>query len=491
MGEIDWEMEIALINGGLHSERERSLSLYEYEDFLEGKSQIGGHHGFEPVWMPDFLFDFQQSLTSWAIRKGKGAAFADCGLGKTPMQLVWAENVVRKTGKRVLIITPLAVGPQTIREGNKFGIEVRKAEPGKIHAGINVVNYERLHHFNADDFIGVVLDESSILKSFDGTRRSEITEFMRMRPYRLLCTATASPNDYIELGTSSEALGELGYTDMLGRFFKNDQNTVRPMRKHILGKNFRDPPPMNEKWRFKGHAEIPFYRWVCSWARAGRRPSDFGPFSDERFVLPDLIERQHVVTANSLADGMLFSVPAVGLKEQRNERRRTITERCERVAELCEDHDRSVIWCHLNPEGDLLEHIVKDAVQVSGKDSDDKKEEILSAFSLGQVKRLVTKQKIAGWGMNWQNCSHMTIFPSHSFEQYYQGVRRCWRFGQQNTVTVDVVTTEGEQLVLENLQRKADQSDKLFTSLVAQMQHAQRIERGTGHTKEEKIPSWL
>ena len=318
-----------------------TLLAYEFEDFLKEKTQLGGVFGFDPVWMPSFLFDFQQSLTTWAIQKGKGATFADCGLGKTAMQLVVAENVVRKTGKNVLIITPLAVGPQTIREGEKFGIECHKAVAGQLKAGISVTNYEKLHLFNPDDYAGVVLDESSILKSFDGTRRTQITEFMRMRPYRLLCTATASPNDYIELGTSSEALGELGYTDMLTRFFKNDQNTVKPMRYTGFGSPRSHAPEGGEhsdKWRFKRHAEIPFYQWVCSWARAGRRPSDFGPFSDARFQLPELIERQHLVEAKTLADGMLFSVPAVGLKEQRDERRRTITERCEKVAELVESH---------------------------------------------------------------------------------------------------------------------------------------------------------
>lgn len=468
-----------------------SLLAYELEDFLREKTQLGGFFGFDPVWMPDFLFDFQQSLTTWKLQKGRAAGFSDCGLGKTVMQQVWAENIVRKTGKNVLILAPLAVGPQTIKEGEKFGIECHKAIPGKVMSGISVTNYEKLHLFNSEDYAGVVLDESSILKSFNGKRRSEITEFMRTRPYRLLCTATASPNDYIELGTSSEALGELGYTDMLGRFFKNEQNAIKPRRYTGFGNPRGSPEVHTDKWTFKRHAEIPFYRWICSWGRAGRRPSDFGPFSDDRFQLPELIERQYLVESKTLADGFLFSIPAVGLKEQRDERRRTIKERCEKVAELVEGHESSVIWCHLNPEGDLLEKIVKDAVQVSGKDSDEKKEEILTAFSNGQIKRLITKQKIAGWGMNWQHCSHMTAFPSHSFEQYYQGVRRCWRFGQKNPVTVDIVTTEGEQSVLENLQRKALQADNLFTALVAQMQNAMGVDRGRQFKVQEEIPSWL
>ncbi len=469
---------------------ERTLREFEYQDFLHQKTQLGGNFGFSPIAMPSQLFDFQQSLVEWSLAKGRDAIFADCGLGKTPMQLTWADNVVRHTNKPVLVITPLAVGPQTIREGEKFGIECRRSAENKVLSGINVTNYERLYHFNPDDFAGVVLDESSILKSFDGKRRSEITEFMRMRPYRLLCTATASPNDYIELGTSSEALGELGYIDMLGRFFKNDQNTVKPMRKHIRGTDFRNPPDMNEKWRFKGHAEIPFWRWVCSWARAIRRPSDLG-FDDGRFTLPELIERQHLVEANTLADGMLFSVPAVGLKEQRAERKRTITERCEKVAELTDTGEPALVWCHLNPEGDLLAKTIKGAAQVSGKDSDDAKEEKFKAFISGQVRVLITKPKIGAWGLNLQHCNHVTFFPSHSFEQYYQGVRRCYRFGQTRSVRVDIVTTEGEQQVMENLQRKAKQADVMFSALVEQMNQAMKIERRQVSTGKVSLPSWL
>lgn len=456
--------------GDADNAAERVLARYEYEDFLHEKTQLGGNFGFSPIAMPSQLFDFQQSLVEWSLAKGRDAIFADCGLGKTPMQLTWADNVVRHTNKPVLVITPLAVGPQTIREGEKFGIECFKAQDGKAKAGINVTNYERLHHFSPDDFAGVVLDESSILKSFDGKRKAEITEFMRMRPYRLLCTATASPNDYIELGTSSEALGELGYIDMLGRFFKNDQGTIKPMRYTGFGAPRTNQPDggHTDKWRFKGHAEIPFWRWVCSWARAIRRPSDLG-FDDGRFVLPELIEQQHLVQANTLAPGMLFSVPAVGLKEQREERKRTIMERCEKVAELTNTGEPALVWCHLNPEGDLLAKTIKGAVQVSGKDSDDAKEEKFQAFISGQVRVLITKPKIGAWGLNLQHCNHVTFFPSHSFEQYYQGVRRCYRFGQTRPVHVDIVTTEGEQQVMENLQRKAKQADVMFSALVEQM----------------------
>src|ERR1035437_2759995 len=267
----------------------------DYKTFLDRKAQVGGDHGFDPIWLPNFLFDFQKSLVEWAVMKGRDAIFADCGLGKTPMQLVWADNVVRHENKPVLILTPLAVSAQTIQESEKFSIESARSSNGKMKAGARIIvtNYERLHYFDPQEFAGCVCDESSILKSFDGTRRKEITEFMRKLPYRLLCTATAAPNDYIELGTSSEALGELGYTDMLMRFFKNDQNTVKPMRYRHKGADFKQLDE-RAKWRFKGHAEVPFWRWVCSWARACRRPSDLG-YDDARFVLPPLVEQEHFV----------------------------------------------------------------------------------------------------------------------------------------------------------------------------------------------------
>ena len=230
-----------------------------YEQFLDEKSQIGQMDGFDPIELPDYLFDFQKSLVEWALRKGRAAIFADCGLGKTVQQLVWADNVVRKTGRPVLILTPLAVSHQTEAEANKFGIEAKRSRDGLNPKGIVITNYEKLHHFDAHEFSGCVCDESSILKNFDGTRRLEITEFMKKMRYRLLCTATAAPNDYVELGTSSEALGELGYTDMLTKFFKNEQNTVKPMR-NIRGQKAGFEP--TDKWRFKGHAEQPFWHGV-------------------------------------------------------------------------------------------------------------------------------------------------------------------------------------------------------------------------------------
>ena len=451
-----------------------------YDEFLRSLDSRGADHGFDPLFMPPSLFDFQERIVDWAVRKGRAAIFADCGLGKTIMGLTWAGNVAQKTNKPVLYMTPLAVGSQTVHEAEKFGLEATHSRDGAINGHVVVTNYEKLHLFNADDFGGAVLDESSILKSFSGARKQEITAFMRRLPYRLLQTATAAPNDYIELGTSSEALGYLGHIDMLNKFFNNDLNNSAQgrMRGEVI------------KWRLKGHAEIPFWRWVCSWSIAIRRPSDLG-FSDERFILPPLNEVEHLVNTENLRDGMLFALPAVGLKEQREERRNTVMDRCERVADLVKHDKPAIVWCHLNEEGDALEKLIPDAVQVSGSDSDDRKESRLEAFADGKARVLITKPKIGAWGLNFQHCAHVTLFPSHSFEQYYQAVRRCWRFGQKNPVRVDIVTTEGEQGVMRNLQRKADQADQMFSRLVAEMNNARSVDKKNTATKKQEIPAWL
>jgi hypothetical protein len=449
----------------------------EYAKFLASKAQIGGMAGFDPLWMPDFLFDFQRHLVDWAIRKGRAAIFADCGLGKTPMQLVWAENVVRKTNKPVLILTPLAVAAQTVREATKFHIEAVQSREGQHGNGIVVTNYERLHHFNPHDFSGVVCDESSAIKAMDGKRRDEVTEFMRTVKYRLLCTATAAPNDYVELGTSSEALGEMGQRDMITMFFKQETS------KDYLGWG-------RTKYRMKGHAETQFWRWVCSWARACRKPSDVG-FSDEGFVLPPMKEQEHIVKARTLPEGFLFDMPARDMQEERAERRRTIVERCERAAELVKHKKTAVVWCHLNDEGDLLEKLIPDSVQVSGATSDDEKEAAYDGFLTGTPRVLIIKPKIGAWGLNWQHCAHVVTFASHSYEQYYQAVRRCWRFGQKNTVKVDFVVTEGEQRVSQNLERKSEAASRMFTAMVRHMHEAISVKRDPNLIHKENVPSWL
>lgn len=452
-----------------------------YQEFLARKLQLDGDFGFVPSFMPSELFDFQAALVEWATRKGRAAIFADCGLGKTLIEMAWAENVARHTDKPVLILTPLAVAQQFVAEGEKFGIGIGRSNHGEMPSErIVVANYERLHLLDFSKFGGVVCDESSILKNFNGQRRKAITEFLRLMEYRLLATATAAPNDYIELGTSSEALGYLGHMDMLSRFFVNDQNTSHAVR-HFSG----------SEWRFKGHAEQEFWRWVSSWARAMRKPSDLG-FSDDGFDLPPLSVASHSVVSRVVQPGMLFNLPAIGVFEERQERRRTIKERCELVADLVNDTGQpAVVWCHLNDEGDLLERLIADGVQVSGKDDDDRKEAAFGSFQRGETRVLITKPKIGAWGLNWQHCNHIVTFPSHSYEQYYQAVRRCWRFGQTRPVTVDIVATEGEGNVQVNLQRKSDQADRMFTELVAHMHQGLAIGRGVAFEKSMEVPAWL
>lgn len=456
------------------------MRIMDYDDFLSKKTNEGSDHGFEPTFMPKQLFDFQKAMVEYAVRKGRAALFEDCGMGKTAQFLTWAQNVVEHTNRPVLVLTPLAVSGQTVREAEKFDIEIARSSDGAIPGKIIVTNYERLGAFKPADFAGVVCDESSILKSFDGARKAEITEFMRKVPYRLLDTATAAPNDYIELGTSSEALGYMGYMDMLNRFFKNDLNNSATRR------HYGEAP----KWRFKGHAELPFWRWVCSWARALRKPSDLG-FDDGQFVLPPLTERSHLVKTTTLADGMLFELPAADLREQREEKKRTVKERCERVAELTADSDSALVLCQLNEEADMLERIIGGAVQVAGKHSDDVKEARFLGFADGTHRVLVTKPKIGALGLNFQHCAHVVDFPSHSYEQRYQGIRRCWRFGQKRPVTHDTVHTEGELRVMENMQRKALAAERMFENLVSEMNNAIHIERRGASTKPMEIPTWL
>ena len=456
----------------------------EYQEFLDRKDrsmQNQNDVAFSGFDISKKLYDFQRELTLWSLKKERSAIFADCGLGKTFMQLVWADCIADHTGGKVLIITPLAVSFQTVREGEKFGIEVINRRTG-IHQGdrIVVTNYERLHYFDTNDFLGVVCDESSILKNFDGETRKSVTEFMRKTPYRLLCTATAAPNDYMELGTASEALGEMGFVDMLSMFFKKIEKTLSRKDEHRGG-----------VYRFRGHSEKAFWRWICSWARAMRKPSDFG-FDDGEFRLPPLNVREHIVSARQKADGMLFDVPAINLHEQRDELRRTINERCELAADLINTHHHpAVAWCHLNDEGHMLERLIPGSVEVEGSDSDEFKEEAFMGFARGDVRVIVSKPTIAGFGLNWQHCAHQTFFPSHSYEQYYQAVRRCWRFGQKKPVEIDLVTTEGEIGVSQNIKRKAIDMKKMFSMLVQYMNDEINITRSEIFPQKMEAPEWL
>lgn len=477
----------------------------DYAAFLDRKTHAGAMSGFRPTFDCEKLFDFQRALVGWAVQIGRGAVLADCGLGKTPMQLAWAQNVVQHTNGRVLILTPLAVGAQTVAEGEKFGVACARSRDGawRDMDRIIVTNYEKLHLFSASDFAGVVCDESSILKHFRGVTQQQVTRWLTKVPYRLLATATAAPNDYIELGTSSEALGYLGYSDMLSRFFRQAEGTtfhrLHEMKKrHDINADAALADKMERmsyrvgqtgQWRLKGHAVTPFWQWVASWARACRKPSDLG-FSDDGFVLPPMTEREHVVIAKQPRAGMLFEIPATTLDEEREERRRTLGERVERAAALVAHDKPAVVWCHMNAEGNALERAIPSAIQIAGSDSDEAKEERYAAFQSGQARVLIIKPKIGAWGLNWQHCAHVVTFASHSYEQYYQSIRRCWRFGQQSPVTVDIIYTEGEQRVRENMSRKARAADYMFAELVTHMNAAMRVDRAR-HQETIEVPTWL
>jgi|LakMenEpi03Aug12_release.lakeMendotaPanAssembly.Ray.scaffolds.fasta_scaffold51826_3 hypothetical protein len=470
-----------------------------YETFIDRKSQLAGNFGFDPIWMPDEAFDFQRHLIEWICRKGRGAVFADCGLGKTLMQLTWCENVHRKTGKPVLLLTPLAVGAQTVKEAERFGMHAARSFDGKVSAPITVANYEKLHLFDPSDYAGVCCDESSILKHVKGATQKAVTRFTNKMAYRSLWTATAAPNDFTELGTSSEALGELNHSEMLKMFFKQmDQKGCDAYEKKIerlekqsnhFGKlSFRVSQVING-WRLKGHAHEHFWRWVASWSRACRKPSDLG-FSDEGYFLPELIEREHVFAPNRPPDGMLFTMPAFGLAEERDERKRTLKERCEAAANLVNHDQPAVVWCHYNEEGDTLERIIPNSIQVAGRHTDEQKESAYEGFADGTHRVLIVKPKIGAWGLNWQHCNHVVTFASHSYEQYYQSVRRCYRFGQKRPVTVDIIASEGEVRVKDNMARKAAQADEMFAQLVANMHRAIIENRNIKHVKP-KLPSFI
>lgn len=455
-----------------------TIDIQAYRNFVEAKTHLAGEFGFSPVYENPHCHDFQELLIEWALRQGRSATFADCGLGKTLMQLVWAENVHRKTGLPVLILAPLSVSSQTVEEAEKFGIEAVRSADGKWPkgAGIITTNYERLHYFDASDFGGVVCDESSILKNFEGATRSAITDFMRKVKYRSMYTATPSPNDYTELGTSSEALGDMPYMDMLQTYFQSNDNTLHPA--HI-----------GQQWRFKGHAEPHFWRWVASWARAVRRPSDLG-FSDDGWSLPPLREIHHEIESKPL-DGQLFAMPVRGLPQEREERKATITERCDLAAELIQGHDSGVMWCHFNAEADYLSQIVSGAVNLSGSDRDEVKEEKFRAFRSGEIKYLVTKPKIAALGVNWQHCAACTYFDDYSYEQYYQAVRRFWRFGQAREVTVHQIGTTSLANVAKSRKRKAEAADVMFQSMMEHMIDAQKHRKIFTETEAVALPEWI
>jgi SNF2 family DNA or RNA helicase len=433
------------------------FNMNDYLKFIENKKHSIGNFGFKANYIPDIAFDFQKYVIEKAIEKGRSAVFLDTGLGKTLVQLSLAQNIVNHTNKKVLILTPLAVAFQFILEAEKLGIDdIEYSKDGKHTKKIVVCNYERLHYFNEKDFEGVILDESSILKNFDGKIKQEVTSFVKKIPYRFLSTATPSPNDFIELGTSSEALGYMGYMDMLGKFFKNNQNSVDSNNRNI-----------GEKFYLKPHAEKDFFAWVNQWSIMAKMPSDLG-FSNERYNLPELINNTHIVKNDSQisVDGQLqmFNIVAKNFNEIRFEQKQTEEKRCQKAIELAQGKT-SVYWCNTNNESSILKSSDSKAVEIIGSQSIDKKEEILLAFANGEIERLITKAKMTSMGLNWQHCNHSVFFPTWSYEQYYQAIRRFWRFGQKNDVTIDMVISDGQTRVLEALEQKTQKAIQLHKNL--------------------------
>lgn len=427
-----------------------------YKEFLEGKKHLLGSFGFEPNYIPSMAFDFQAEVISRGMRKGRMGIFMDTGLGKTLVELSLAQNIVQHTNGKVLILTPLAVAFQFIQEAEKIGIgDIEYSKDGKHSKKIVVCNYERLHLLDSNDFEGMILDESSILKNFKGKIKDQINSFIKKIKYRFLATATPSPNDFIELGTSSEALGYMGYMDMLGKFFKTNQGSTDSRNRNI-----------GEKFYLKPHAENDFFSWINQWAMMVKKPSDLG-FSDERYNLPELIINKHEVKNQSLIarDGqiLMFTPAAKSFHEIRHEQKQTIDQRCEKAVSL--SNEVSVYWCNTNAESDLLKKLDKEAIEIRGSMSIDKKEDILMNFAKGNINRIITKAKMTGMGLNWQHCNHSVFFPTYSYEQYYQALRRFWRFGQKRDVTIDLVVSDGQKRVIQALEQKTKKAIELYQKL--------------------------
>ena len=433
----------------------------EYKDFLDSKITKVENVGFDPGELNPMLFDFQKDIVRWCLKKGRSAIFADCGLGKTPMQLEWARHISERTESPVLILAPLAVSRQTINEGDKFGIHVEHLESDVFGPGIYISNYEQLHNIDLDQFKGIVLDESSILKSYSGKYRNEIIDRTSHIRYKLACTATPAPNDYMELGNHSEFLGSLTRAEMLAMFFVYDSGDT-------------------QKWRLKGYSEDSYWNWMTEWAVMIRKPSDLG-YEDKGFNLPELKIHQHIISAKPLS-GEIFPTMARTMTERRVARKETIDERTDMASKIVNDTEGPfLIWCNLNNESALLKDKIQNAIEVKGSDSDAHKIDSFNGFSKGQVSRLVTKPKIGGFGMNWQHCNN-SIFVglSDSYEQYYQAVRRTWRFGQKKEVNVHIVIAENEGNVLANIMRKEKDAERMAQSMVNKMKQLSTAKIHTG-----------
>lgn len=452
-----------------------------YDAFLATKRENVKAVGFdvEESAMTPMLFDWQRHVVKWALARGRAALFEDCGLGKTAQQVEWARHVVAHTGRAVLILAPLAVADQTVREGAKFGVEVHRCREASdvVEGAVNVTNYERLEKFAPEPFAGIVLDESSILKAYDGKTRKMISDFAKPIDFRLCCTATPAPNDIVELCNHAEFLDIMSGKEILALFFRQDGNTTH-------------------KWRLKGHAQRAFWMWMAEWSVAIRRPSDLG-YSDAGYVLPALNMHQEAVV-NDQHDGYLFAMEAKTLAERRQSRRDSLEKRVALAAELCNGNgEQWLVWCDLNVEGDALAKAIPDAVQVKGSDIADFKEKALGDFATGALRVLVSKPSIAGFGMNFQSC-HNIVFVglSDSYEAFYQAIRRCWRFGQAHEVECYVICADSDGAVVENIRRKESQSTEMFEEVVKAMgglsvAAAHRNEMIYNPTEPVEIPIWL
>lgn len=440
----------------------------EYSEFLEGKAKKFIPCGFDPEEINPTLFDFQQAIARWSIRKGRAAIWADCGLGKTGLQLEWGKHVSRYTNLPVLLFAPLAVCEQTAEQGRDvFDVPVTICESQRdIRVGVNITNYEKLAKFSSVGLGGIALDESSILKGMDGTTRKALTSFASTLPYRLACTATPAPNDYMELGTHAEFLGIMTVPEMLATFFVHDGGDT-------------------SKWRLKKHATKDFWKWLCSWAVAIRKPSDIG-FSDEGFVLPEL--RLHQVTVESkVPEGCLFATEASTLDERRAARKDSIEDRVDACAEIVNaSPEQFMVWCNLNAESEALTKAIDGAIEVTGSDSDRHKKESAHKFSHSQIQRMVSKSLIFGLGMNFQVCHKFAcVGLSDSWEQFYQLVRRHWRFGQKHVVDGYIITSEAEGAVVKNIQRKEEQARVLMEGMIEAMKDEMNKEL-RGHQKPKQ-----
>lgn len=427
--------------------------MQNYEDFVAGKRRAEVATGHHPGRLNEHLFDFQHAIVSWAVRRGRAAIFADTGLGKTLMQLSWADEVASHTNGAVLILAPLAVSEQTIEQGSTFGITVRRIPHGGSPdaPGVWITNYERMDAIDFGSLRGLVLDESSILKAHDGKTRTRIIDSAQGIPYRLSCTATPSPNDFEELGNQCEFLGVMTRTEMLATYFVNDTGDTGT-------------------WRLKGWGASKFWEWMGTWAVVLRNPSDLG-FDGSRYVLPAPQYLEHVVETDPLGND-LFSRPAQTLTERRQAQRGSIEQRCQALADVVnsESSEPWLIWCHLNDEAELLQSLIPGSINVQGSDSAEYKAEQMMAFSRGTLRVLISKPKICGFGMNWQHCARMAFVGlDDSFEKFYQAVRRCHRFGQKRSVQVHMFTAENEGQILLNLKRKEEQHHEMSANMIEHM----------------------